>query len=93
MPDAQDEDGGIGDLVAQFEAADDDPPHLARSTGVELLANPRVLEQPIRRTGKLLDKPHRKVRCDQAQALVHTPEVGRHPAGPSDPHGRGGDRN
>ena len=53
MPEAQDEDGRGSDLIAQLGIADDDPADLARLIGFQLLADPRILKQTIRRVGEL----------------------------------------
>lgn len=49
-PQAQNEDDGARKLVAKLVMTDDDPPHLARFIGFQLLSDPRgVIEQPFRR--------------------------------------------
>jgi len=66
MPEAQNEDRRGGDLVAHFIIADDDPADLARLIGFELLADPRIAEQSIRRVGELLDNTRRCLGRDRA---------------------------
>ena len=55
MPEAQYEDGPGRDFVAYLVIAHDDPPDLARLIGFQLLADPRIIEQPTRRMGELLE--------------------------------------
>src|SRR3546814_529707 len=86
MPEAQDEDGPGRDLVAHLVIADDDPADLAWLIGFQLLADPRIIEQAIRRMGELLDHARRRVGGDRTQMLVQTHKVRRRLAGPLDLH-------
>jgi len=70
MPESQDENGGIANLVAQLVVAHEDPPDLARGERFQLLADPRVFEQPIGRPGQLLHDPRRRIKGDWAEMLV-----------------------
>lgn len=90
VPQAQDEDRRIRDLVAQFVCADDDPPDLAGRIGVQLLADARMHGQPTRRAGQLAHHPRRRVRRDGAQMIVQPREICGRPCRPSDPHAVGG---
>src|SRR3546814_5746854 len=49
MPEAQDEDRRGRDFVAHPIVADDDPANLTWLIGFQLFADPRIIEQPVRR--------------------------------------------
>ena len=55
MPEAQDEDRRGRDFVAHLIVADDDPANLTWLIGFQLFADPRIIEQPVRRVGELLE--------------------------------------
>src|SRR3546814_10606175 len=86
MPDAQHEDGSGRDLVAHLVVAHDDPADFARLIGFQLLADPRIIEQPIGRMGELLDHARCRLGCDRAQMLVQSHKVRRCLARPLDLH-------
>src|SRR3546814_2691131 len=86
MPEAQYEDRSGRDLVAHLVVADDDPADLARLIGFQLLADPRIIDQPIRCVGELLDHARRRFGGDRTQMLVHSHKVRRRLAGPLDLH-------
>src|SRR3546814_1630443 len=86
MPEAQDEDRRGRDFVAHLIVADDDPANLTWLIGFQLFADPRIIEQPVRRVGELLDNPRRRLGCDRAKMLVQTHTVRRRLAGPLDLH-------
>src|SRR3546814_7378599 len=67
MPEAQDEDRRGRDFVAHLIVADDDPANLTWLIGFQLFADPRIIEQPVRRVGELLDNPRRRLGCDRAK--------------------------
>ena len=90
MPKAQDEDGGRCDLVAQLVIANDNPPDLARLVGFQRLADPWMIEQPIRRTGELLDDARRRIGRHRPQMLMQPHQIRRRLAGPPDPQAVGG---
>ena len=54
----------------ELVVADDDPPDLARLVGFQLLADPGIVEQPIRRACELLHDPRRSFWSNRAQVLV-----------------------
>lgn len=54
MPEAQDEDGRVRNLVAKFVVADDDAANLARLIGFEFLAYSGMIDQSIGRVHELL---------------------------------------
>ncbi len=74
------------ELVAHLVIAHDDPADLARLIGFQLLADPRIIEQPIRCVGELLDHARCRFGRDRAQMLVQTHKVRRRLAGPLDLH-------
>src|SRR3546814_18921454 len=86
MPEAQYEDRSGRDLVAHLVVADDDPADLARLIGFQLLADPRIIDQPIRCVGELLDHARRRFGGDRTQMLVQSHKVRRRLAGPLDLH-------
>src|SRR3546814_17817277 len=86
MPEAQYEDRSGRDLVAHLVVADDDPADLARLIGFQLLADPRIIDQPIRCVGELLDNARRRFGGDRTQMLVQSHKVRRRLAGPLDLH-------
>jgi hypothetical protein len=55
VPEPQNEDHAVGDLVAHLIVADDDPADLSRLVGFKLLADPRKLEQFVGRLCELLN--------------------------------------
>src|SRR3546814_20689064 len=69
MPDAQHEDGSGRDLVAHLVVANDDQADFARLIGFQLLADPRLIEQPIGRMAWLLDH----ARCRPGLYLAQNP--------------------
>src|SRR3546814_6072377 len=77
MPEAQYEDRSGRDLVAHLVVADDDPADLARLIGFQLLADPRIIDQPIRCVGELLDHARRRFGGDRTQMLVQSHKVRR----------------
>lgn len=90
MPEAQDEDGGVRDFVALLIVAHDDATDFAWFVGFELLADPWIIDQPVRCVRKLLDDPCCGIRRDRPQMLVQADEIRRRPAGPLDLHFSGG---
>src|SRR3546814_19113854 len=82
MPEAQDEDRRGRDFVAHLIVADDDPATLTWLIGFQLFADPRIIEQPVRRVGELLDNPRRRLGFERAKMLVQTHKVRRRLAGP-----------
>lgn len=90
MPESQDEDRGVCDLVAKLVVADDDPPDLAGRKGIELLAYPRIVEKPAGCARKLLHEPRRRIGSDRTQMLVKPNEIGGRLAGSLDHHAEGG---
>ncbi len=90
MPETQNEDRCVRDLVSQLVSADDDPPDLARLVGLKLLADPRVVEQSIRRAGELRNDARRRIGRDRPQMLMQPHQIRQRLAGPLDPHAVGG---
>ena len=92
MPEAQDEDRGIGDFVAQLVIADDDPSDLAWRVGVEFLADLGMVVQPIRRVGKLACYTRRRRGGAGMQMAVQPHKIGGGFVRPFDFHADGGRR-
>src|SRR3546814_18397396 len=86
MPEAHDEDRRGRDFVAHLIVADDDPANLTWLIGFQLFADPRIIEQPVRRVGELLDNPRRRLGCARAKLLVQTHKGRRRLTGPLDLH-------
>src|SRR3546814_11675856 len=86
MPEAQYGEMSGRDLLAHLVVADGDPADLARLIGCQLLADPRISDQPIRCVGELLDHARRHFGGDRTQMLVQSHKVRRRLAGPLDLH-------
>jgi hypothetical protein len=70
MPHAQDDDAGLRKFVTHLELTNDDSAHLARREGIQLLADPWKITQPIRRADKLLyDARGRPGRCSLQELM------------------------
>ena len=70
VPEAQNEDRGARDLVAQIVIADDDPPDFAWLVGFQFFADSRIVEQAIRRARQLLRDPRRRLGSNRTQLFV-----------------------
>ena len=90
MPKAQDEDGSGSDLVTDLIVANDDPANLTRQVGIELLAETRVVEQPVWSVRKVSNDPRRRLRRHRAQVRMQPHKIGGRPSGPLGLHGLGG---
>jgi len=70
VPQAQDEDVGIGNLAAHLVLPDDDPADLPRCKRIQLLTNARIVEQPVRRAGELLNDARSRPGLSRVQEFV-----------------------
>ncbi len=90
VPQAQHEDVGDGNLVAHLVLPDDDPADLPRCKRIQLLTNARIVEQPVRRAGELLDNAGGGLWRDRLKVIMQADKVRRRLASPLDLHFTGG---
>lgn len=75
MPQPQDEDDGIGNLVAQLVTPHDDATDLTGCIGVQLLTDAGEVDKPIRGMRELLDDLGRGVRRDRFKKCVQAHKI------------------
>ena len=90
MPEPQDKDGGIGNLVTHFIMPNDEAANLARCIGIEFLTDPGKLGEAIRGVRELLDDMGGCIRRHRLEKRVQTHQIRRGSTGPGDPHLAGG---
>ena len=90
VPEPQNIDGGLGDLITQFVVAYDHPPHIARREFFELSAQLWV-DQQLRGAGdELLDDLGRGTRVYRGEEFMQTDEIALGAGGPFQGHGYAG---
>lgn len=89
VPEAQNENGAGRDFIAQFVIAHDNSPDLAWLIGFELFPNSRIIEEPIRRSRKLLNHTRCRVWRYWLQKCMEPDQIGGRLACPLDFHSAG----